>query len=669
MANYKVEYKDIEGNDYRVEIYLIDRYATPLIPVRGYANITVPKPNDILHVLRGTGLSLTLEANKDLTFEDLYTEKETDRRVDLFRNGYLLFRGFVKPDGLYTDFVNERWEITLDCIDGLGVLENLSFVDPDGMPYIGFHKEIKIIHNSLRRTTLNLPINTDVEIFHDGMTDDYMDKDVFDETKLLTDRFYKDKENSDIMDCAQIIRSILEKYNAVIQQKNGEWYIYRPIDIPLNEKRKFFKYVNGNLDSTFEENLKLTVGSHINGFDLFHVNENQRLEINGSVSKFRVKYEYGYAQRLLNNPYLESDSNDNILGWTKGNDLSEPRDEGGRIWDVPDNWFDIPQPSEYQFKLENPISVKEGDGIVINYDYFAKGFLIDLGIEIELNSASGKKYFRNDGEWHDDASYKPDNRFRIENSYAVDVEPGQGDPREWDQFMYLGDGSRVGKINIPIPEDGDVEVKIYMPIKTDVQKVDNFEYYYQGQSYAYLRKFDVIPDEEAELLELGEFHTVEAVPANSSNVKDVKTVYNGDMTSDLYEGVIKNSDNENTQYWGRKKRGIITRRYRDKPNESIPADQNKILELMVKETIRIQSKPQKVFFGDVYGFFSPIKHVSIDGIKGDFIITGYSFDTKRNIVSLELNEVFQGKISGRDTSIKYDYKIDRGKTVKPAIDG
>jgi hypothetical protein len=71
-------------------------------------------------------LSLELEANSIATLEDLYTDDEQDLQLNYTNN--LIILGYLKPDGVFQDFVRDEWRINLECIDGLGALKNLALL-------------------------------------------------------------------------------------------------------------------------------------------------------------------------------------------------------------------------------------------------------------------------------------------------------------------------------------------------------------------------------------------------------------------------------------------------------------------------------------------------------------------------------------------------------------
>ena len=147
----------------------------------------------------------------------------------------------------------------------------------------------------------------------------------------------------------------------------------------------------------------------------------------------------------------------------------------------------------------------------------------------------------------------------------------------------------------------------------------------------------------------GEWHTAYRKPANSSNVGDTLEVFNGDMDSDVYVGAIKNIDGSNTTTWNH-----------------IGVDEEKeILEIMVRDRIRIQSRAQKVFTGDVYGYIPGLSLLNIDNLPGNFYPLGYEYDSLNNICKFESNEIFDEYIP--EVEGDYEKTFDRNNVIKPTI--
>ena len=158
----------------------------------------------------------------DLTLEDLYTENEQDFTVRLYKNGKVVFIGFLKPDGIYQSFTRDIWTISMDCIDGLGAISNLSFVQPNGFRFIGKMSAIDIIYNCLRRTGISLPINTSINTVYDGLIRS-PNMDVLTKVKMNADRFFRaDGQNTGdgtIMSCEEVLKSVLDVFCACITKK------------------------------------------------------------------------------------------------------------------------------------------------------------------------------------------------------------------------------------------------------------------------------------------------------------------------------------------------------------------------------------------------------------------------------------------------------------------
>ncbi|MDV3594393.1 hypothetical protein CMU87_18150 [Elizabethkingia anophelis] len=638
-VKYISEYENNEGVQFKIEILHSDYVGIP-IEIPGYARLEYASVKDVLECLRGSALALDLEANQNLTLTDLYTETETDFKANLYINNQVKFKGFVKPDGLYTDFVNEVYTISLDCVDGLGILKNLSFVDENGLHFVGYMTEKDIVYNCLKRTSLNLPINISIDIFYDGITDED-NTDILAVTKLSADRFYKDDNKDTIMDCEEVLKSVLEKYCAIIHQHDGEWWIYRPMNAVKTQNLSFFRYDDNVFTGKVSKSLNLVVGSEINGFQPHHCSANQKITIDGSVAAYRVNYKYGVLKTFFQNPKFKPNTDGSIDGWN----INTPHyftinnSDGGL------KYVDHTFPDNLEIE-SNIVSVESGDLLNIALSVENIGVFTGIQFEIELTNGTQTKYFRN-GQWGD---FDPlNNRQEVNNFYTEYKEcPNSGGPPDWENIRY-GSGSADFSISIAaVPFKGGLKVRIYTPIiyVTNLNCVD-----LPNNSYFVLKSFRLEPQDQGNELKKGEFFTVTRIPKPSSIVKDNKTVYNGDMTSDIFEGTIKKIDNSNTSVWHRK--GY--------------SEEKPILSIMVEETMRVSAKPSQVFTGDIYGYFDFLKIVNINNVVGNFCPVQYSFDTKSNIVSLTSKELFtddlDGLITPQDEQKTYDY----GNVTKPTI--
>lgn len=620
---YFFQYKNIVNDEYLVQIYKKEFLGTPT-EIHGKAILDKGSVKDHLELIRGTGWSLELEANLNVTLEDLYTENEQDLSVKIYKNGSLIFLGYVNPEGLFQSFVRDEWIITLDCVDGLGALSNLSFVDPDGFPFIGKMKGIDIVYNCLLRTGIKLPINVSINTFYDGLDIDDT-TDILAKIYLNADRYQK-IDNDTIMSCEEVLKSVLDLFCACITQENGEWYIYKPNELYNNSTVVFKTYSISNLYLGLKtKKLKATLGSHIDNFYPHHCNGDQMIQIKGSISKFRINYKYGFVSGILPNPKLIHDGSLNYEGWSVLDDfylINDPTKASGFI--LKDGSFAV---TAISLKSDN-IAVVLDDLLSLKLNYIATLNDGSLGGKfLKMKIQVGTYYLK----------YTPKNNLSP-ISDAVDLAEWSIDSNSFYTLNLTGDST----IEVPIPKipvTGDLTIGIVASVP-----------FLTTGGLLIINELDIKPTSLGENASVGEFHTLERGTKISSNVKEVKTIYNGDNGGVLYLGAIFKQDKVTpTTTWNRKGRF-----------ESFP-----ILQIAAEEEMRISQKPLQIFKGSVYGQIPYLSVIEIDNVTGEFMPIEYSYDTMTNISTMKLLELYSAEI----TDLIYKFTFDYGNVVKPTIKG
>ena len=620
---YFFQYKNIVNDEYRCEIYN-KQYFGSATEIKGRATVEKGSVKDHLEPIRGTGLSLDLEASTALTLEDLYSENEQDFTVRLYKNGNLVFIGFLKPDGIYQSFTRDIWTISIDCIDGLGAISNLSFVRSNGVRFVGKMSAIDIIYNCLKRTGISLPINTSINTIYDGITRS-PNMDVLTKIKLNSDRFFRaDGQNTGdgtIMSCEEVLKSILDIFCACITQENGEWYIYKPNELFLTDYPLFRKYdIRNNYTGNVTLNIGKVLGSQINNFYPYHCSGNQKIDIKGGVSAFRVNYKYGFVSGLLgNNQFLHEGFS--YPNWTINSEnstyiITDPS-VNTRLTMRPDTTAGVIK----LLATSNPIALLISDVFKLNMNLKANGstrffIKVKLGIyNLTIN-----------GEW-----------VISDSTYMQPVIFGS------EPFS----GNLITKLyeiqSQPLPISGNVEVNLYIAKSgTTTQNPMN-------ATISEYHMVDIVPTVENKP-EVGEFHTVERANKISTIVKENKIVYNGDNDGIVYIGAIfKENGIDTTSLWNREKE------FTSKP----------ILQIAVEEELRISQKPLKKFTGSTFGHIPYLSIIKIDNISGKFMPIEYSYDTFSNISTIKSLELFASEIS----DLVYNKTFDYGETVKPTIKG
>jgi hypothetical protein len=566
---------------------------------------------DILDPIRGTGLSLQLQADSNLTFEEFSEADEKTYMVTVTKNNQTFFKGFLKPDGITQSFVQDIWIINLDFVDGLGVLKDLAFVNSAGNNFVGKLSMFQIIEACLARTELVMSINSSVKLKYLG----YSGTNILKDTYLNADRFYKKDAQASTggttMTCEEVLNSVLNIVSACITQQDGAWWIYRPNEFDGN-----VVWTNNTTDTTFTKNLSISLGSQIDNFYPHHCNGNQQIETKGAVSAYRINYKYGFKSGILLNPTLIHDSNLIFEDWTKSVDIgdtiliNDPNDDRGLIMKTKYALFG----TYYNILQSDPVFLLAGSQIDFTASMFVANKDATTFFQFRIHRSDNYR-INQDGQWVAGLTGAP---IEVENTGQFDF--------EWTLKCE------------PVPND----CTVYVIIR-NVQSSLNDANAYNAE----IKSANIISNYNYDG-KVGEFHTITRSVSPSSITKENQEVYNGDSIGDVFEGAIYKSDQQTlTTLWTR--------------NDWI--EEKRILQISGEDDMRIAQKTQKVFIGDFYGYVPYLSIVSINNLVGKFMFIEHSYDTDSNITRAKLKQFYTDEVGGLLYALSYDY----GNTVKPSI--
>ena len=295
---YWFEFTDVKTIVHRVEISDAT-FVGDSTQIYGSCSLDYSETKDTLEPVRGSGLQIDLEADSNLTFYDLYSEEERTFSVVYTRANEILFNGWLSPEGIYESLVSDKWIISLDCTDGLGFLANLSYVeDATGLNFVGKQSLLEIVVNCLKRTKTPQNILTSVKIYYDGLDQTL---NTFDNVYFNANRFIKDDKDT-IMNCEEVLKSVLEPFGAVITSHKGEWLIYKPNSLFDFSSQIFFAYdADGVALSPIIKTIDFafSLGSQIDDYYPHHANGNQQKTIKSSIGAYRINYKYGLVKGLI----------------------------------------------------------------------------------------------------------------------------------------------------------------------------------------------------------------------------------------------------------------------------------------------------------------------------------------------------------------------------------
>jgi len=597
-----------------------------------------------LEPIIGSECTLNLIASEDFELEDLYTENEREFLVEVYRNGGLIWSGFIIPDGCQEAFTFAPYAISVNAVDGLGLLKNLSYVQNSGDFYLGKQSFIDVINACLIRLDApSLVLNTCVNIYDVTMTEG----DAYDPMAqgfVNAERYIKDDLFTP-MNCEEVLRSILEEWTAVMIQSGGEWYIYRPTELALSGNLTFRKYLDAERvydQPTFTPDLDALLGGESEGLILapyFHINMDQMKMIDKPYKNASMAYKYGSISNLE-----EELANPNLQGAFDGC----PGDPIGPCDDVT-----IPGYTKTGFMeaglypTGGIIFYNQGDTSPILTDFYQNNNLIPV---VRTISSTDRLRFTIDYE-------NPDPLFNTDMNFVISLYDGlstyylQAD-LTWvipvpGIYYYqvrsdIGEGGTLIVETAPVPISGNVTFRILAPTGTI-------------RDIVYTKiSANIFTDPGAEV---GEIHTA-TQRGKFTFVPKTIDVFNGDSPSNDFVGAIFGPDETTlTTKWNR--RGL---------SESILAEPYEVdkefLRIAVEETQRLYAGPFVRFEGSIFGYFNPVTRWSINLVTGHFMNLSLNYDLQQNICKAVL-----GRITNEEIALDYTLTPDYGKTTRVTVKG
>ena len=597
-----------------------------------------------LEPIIGSECTLNLIATENFELEDLYTENEREFLVEVYRNGGLIWSGFIIPDGCQEAFTFAPYAISVNAVDGLGLLKNLSYVQNDGNFYLGKQSFIDVINACLIRLDApSLVLNTCVNIYDVTMTEG----DAYDPMAqgfVNAERYIKDDLFTP-MNCEEVLRSILEEWTAVMIQSGGEWYIYRPTELALSGDLTFRKYLDAERvydQPTFTPDLDALLGGESEGVVLapyFHINMDQMKMIDRPYKNASMAYKYGSISNLeeeLANPNLQGAFDGcpgdpigpcddvTIPGYTKTGFMEAGLYPTGGI--IFYNQLDT-SPILTDFYQNNnlipvvrTISSTDRLRFTINYENPDPLFNTDMNFVISLYDGLSTYYLQADLTW-------------------VIPLPGLS---YYQVRSDIGEGGTLIVETAPVPISGDVTFRILAPTGTISDIV-----------YTKISA-NIFTDPGAEV---GEIHTATQTGKFTFVPKTID-VFNGDSPTNDFVGAIFGPDETTlTTKWNR--RGL---------SESILAEPYEVdkefLRIAVEETQRLYAGPFVRFEGSIFGYFNPVQRWSINLIEGYFMNLSLNYDLQQNICKAVL-----GRITNEEIALDYTLTPDYGATTRVTVKG
>ena len=610
--SYFFEFNDVKGILHRVNI----AYSPNInnwIEVTGDCSLEYPEEKDIQEPIKPSNLSINILATQELSFNDLNSEEERVYKVEYIRDGQSLFNGWLSTDGLYENFVVDKWYLQLNAIDGFGYLQDLSYVENEtGLNFFGKQSGLQIIKNCLKRTNIEQGIRTSINIYYSGLSS----VDVLSNIYFNTERFIKVDENT-VMDCKEVLTSILDIFNATIISAEGYWYIYRTNEVFNSSNLTFYNYDdNGVLvvgENTIIKEISLNIGSDIDSYYPHHANANQTKSIQRSLGGYKLNFKYGKSFPFFNNTDLIWNNSTNIDNWTinvpseitpyyslRAFMISRPA-SGIQIVATSDTYTVSGTPRvEFNITFSNTVDDR---GTAIN-------------TKVKYVKGVNTYWLTRDGNWSTDSLIQ----------YAIGGGTTNFNLKVISDFLPEADGD----LFIELYNAGFGDAKAAVVVNKVVIKLATQQEDIQGLNFYIQKLKNITPNIE----------------------KKVKEVYNGDVVDNTYYSTIyKNDQITETDLWSRD--GVL---------ETKP-----LLRINVEDRLRMNYNSRVIFEGDVYGYIPYFTRLNINNVKSKMMPISYNYNCKDNLITLKSLELLDNNFL--DNDIEFSLTEDYGNVVRPTITG
>lgn len=646
-------FTDIFGDAWTINIS-DDTYTGDAITVNGSCSLEYPDVKT-MDVVRGSQLSISLEESlTDTWFQRLVdTVGDKKLKVTLDKNASRFWNGWIKPDGIIRSFVTDRWITNITAIDGIGLLENISFLDENGDPYTGLQNELDLTIRALELSGLD--INVRYFVFNLYYTVDSNDPINLHQALRFSyvnaDRFVKDDQENSVFTAKEVLEACLKKYGAFICQYDNRFNVVRVIDFYNTDATKsYIDYeINGSFIGGNSIDMRKSLGSQIDGFSPHHANGNQQIAFKSALGAYKVIYTYGFVKSILENPTLIWDSETNIDEWTYSdiNDFDVQLQTDGTYRGILlSNELEglplVPIVTELEEALESDISTSnevastELIEVEINGTITHKSARYLLYCRIEMIGESGVTYYLNtSGEWT--LSEAVIRMVDSTNDAFYNALPATYPPKTFTFSTKIEANT--------IPEDGNIKVIFYKGIY-DTGLFNNQT----------LAQVDItnVSVRGAQGNFNGESHTCKRVANATASVDLEDKVFSGDNASDIYIGAIED-ENEN-----------LTRLWAKDYGSGIDATIIKpVLEWLAQDRLTISGGNSTIFSGGVYGYLDYLSQLTINNVDGIFMTVGYNYDIRSGLIDAKHERIFNEDISN---DVLYEFNYEDANVVKPSIE-
>lgn len=265
------------GHSYDIDVQL-DGYIGEIIPKRlGSAPLLRKDSSDNGRIM-GTSLEMAIQADADFELIGFYTADNRKHKVNLKKNGVVIWSGYVLPEQYQEPYVAPPYDVVVTASDGLGTLKDIDF------DLTGKSSFLAIIKHCVDKLGLGFGFEVASDLWEVNM----------DRTNTGLNQGEVETFVYEGMSCYEVLEEVLSGIDACVTQVNAKWFIGRYVDIA-----KAHENYGSDLIKTGTGNPQVLEMGQV-GSDCYPIGQLE-FDVQNAVKKLTIKKDYKFYPSFIEN--------------------------------------------------------------------------------------------------------------------------------------------------------------------------------------------------------------------------------------------------------------------------------------------------------------------------------------------------------------------------------
>lgn len=280
---YVLNIKSLKERDLRIEI-LLSGYLGSVQELTGGVDafqVHIDDEDFLYTPLKLSTAKLSIIGEDYL--RELYSTSYQQWKVRVYRDNALVWSGFIKPEIYTQDYSNDIFELEIECVSSISVLEHIEYETVGEVPS---HVNLwMLLKRAIQKSKGDFNSIVIPHVYSKSKEDALTSYNIFEELKLNENNFFDDDE---VMNWLEILEELCKILNWTLNDWNGSL-----VFLDVDHKGTYRKY-NSTLTSYTE-----IQPEQVSVQEIRHAGNNHSLDILGGYNKATVKVDNNEVKGLL----------------------------------------------------------------------------------------------------------------------------------------------------------------------------------------------------------------------------------------------------------------------------------------------------------------------------------------------------------------------------------